>query len=179
MLVVMVESYTSIIYIYKLWYFTIKDSSNINYVVTKIWPSPMILLSNLSNESQFNVSVIVKDKHKTVHKPQPFWRERRVEADSNRGSSAYQPDVLPLGQTSSAQNIDQLRLSDIPQSVEPRSHHRGLVLIEYSRVPSSSIHGYFASSRWQLVHCGPVASFCFLIKNQILPNFEETWVQFA
>ena len=36
MLVAMVESYTSIIYIYKLWYFTIKDSSNINYAVTKI-----------------------------------------------------------------------------------------------------------------------------------------------
>ena len=28
-----------------------------------------------------------------------FWRERRAEADSNRGPSAYQPNVLPLAQT--------------------------------------------------------------------------------
>ena len=36
-----------------------------------------------------------------VHKPQPFWRERRAEAVSNRGPSAYQPNALPLGQTGS------------------------------------------------------------------------------
>ena len=30
-----------------------------------------------------------------------FWRERRVEADSNRGPSAYQPNALPLGQNGS------------------------------------------------------------------------------
>ena len=30
-----------------------------------------------------------------------FWRERRAEAVSNRGSSAYQPTALPLGQTGS------------------------------------------------------------------------------
>ena len=28
-----------------------------------------------------------------------FWRERRAEAVSNRGPSAYQPNALPLGQT--------------------------------------------------------------------------------
>ena len=37
----------------------------------------------------------------SVHKPQPFWRERRAEAVLNRGPSAYQPNALPLGQTSS------------------------------------------------------------------------------
>ena len=36
-----------------------------------------------------------------VHKPQPFRRERRAEAVSNRGPSAYQPNALPLGQTRS------------------------------------------------------------------------------
>ena len=38
----------------------------------------------------FNVSVIVRDKvtKGIVHKPQPFWRERRAEAVSNRGPSA-------------------------------------------------------------------------------------------
>ena len=36
-----------------------------------------------------------------VHKPQPFWREKRAEAESSRGTSAYQPNALPLGQTGS------------------------------------------------------------------------------
>ena len=39
----------------------------------------------------------------SVHKPQPFGRERRAEAESNRGPSAYQPNALPLGQTGSPQ----------------------------------------------------------------------------
>ena len=30
-----------------------------------------------------------------------FWKERRAEALSNRGPSAYQPNALPLGQTGS------------------------------------------------------------------------------
>ena len=39
--------------------------------------------------------------HKTVSTDHNFCRERRVEADSNRGPSAYQPNALPLGQTGS------------------------------------------------------------------------------
>ena len=39
--------------------------------------------------------------HKTVSTDHNFWRERRAEADSNRGPSAYQPNALPLGQTGS------------------------------------------------------------------------------
>ena len=57
-----------------------------------------------SDESHFHVSVGISDgqNHKTsVHKPQPIWRERRAEAVSNRGPSAYQPNALPLGQTGS------------------------------------------------------------------------------
>ena len=58
-----------------------------------------------SDESHFNVSLIVRDK---VTRPCPqnhnFWRERRAEAVSNRGPSAYQPTALPLGQTGS-QNL--------------------------------------------------------------------------
>ena len=42
----------------------------------------------------------------SVHKPQPFWRERRAEAVSNRSPSAYQPNALPLGQTGSLKNND-------------------------------------------------------------------------
>ena len=53
-----------------------------------------------SDESHFNVSVgSGGQSHKTVHKPQPFRRERRSKAVSNRGPSAYQPNALPLGQT--------------------------------------------------------------------------------
>ena len=56
-----------------------------------------------SDESHFNVSVGSDGQsHKdSVHKPQPFWREMRAEAVSNRGPSAYQPNALPLGQTGS------------------------------------------------------------------------------
>ena len=41
-------------------------------------------------ESHFNVSLMVRDKG-----------ERRAEVVSNRCSSAYQPNALPLGQTGS------------------------------------------------------------------------------
>ena len=37
--------------------------------------------------------------HKTVPTDHNFRRERRAEADSNRGPSAYKPNALPLGQT--------------------------------------------------------------------------------
>ena len=33
-----------------------------------------------------------------------LWRERRAEAESNRGPSAYQPDALPLGHTGSLES---------------------------------------------------------------------------
>ena len=39
--------------------------------------------------------------HKTVSTEHNLRRERRTEADSNRGPSAYQPNALPLGQTGS------------------------------------------------------------------------------
>ena len=55
-----------------------------------------------SDESHFNVSVGSDGQsHKTVSTDHN--RERRAEADSNRSSSAYQPNALPLGQTGSHQ----------------------------------------------------------------------------
>ena len=39
--------------------------------------------------------------HETVSTDHNFSRGRRAEADSNRGSSAYQPNALPLGQAGS------------------------------------------------------------------------------
>ena len=43
--------------------------------------------------------------HKTVSTDHNFWRERRAEADLNRGPSAYQPNALPLGQTGSLHKV--------------------------------------------------------------------------
>ena len=52
-----------------------------------------------SDESHFNVSLFVEGQsHKTVSTDHNLWRERRAEADSNRGPSVYQPNALPLGQ---------------------------------------------------------------------------------
>ena len=57
-----------------------------------------------SDESHFNVSLIVRDKV-TRRSPQTTifeggeGKKRRAEADSNRGPSVYQPNALPLGQT--------------------------------------------------------------------------------
>ena len=57
-----------------------------------------------SDESQFNVSVGSDGQsHKTVSTNHNLFEEpeRRAEAVSNRGPSAYQPNALPLGQTGS------------------------------------------------------------------------------
>ena len=54
-----------------------------------------------SDESHFNVSVGSDGQsHKTVSTNHNLL-ERRAEAVSNRGPSAYQPKALPLGQTGS------------------------------------------------------------------------------
>ena len=49
-----------------------------------------------------------------------FLRERRAEADSNRGPSAYQPNALPLGQTGSPERVPRLR--QLNWTVKPRLH---------------------------------------------------------
>ena len=54
-----------------------------------------------SIESHFNVSLIVRGKVTRQCRQTTTWRERRAEAVSNRGPSAYQPTALPLGQTGS------------------------------------------------------------------------------
>ena len=60
-----------------------------------------------SDESHFNVSLIVRDKVKR-QSPQTttFEEKRRAEADSNRGPSAYQPNALPLGQSASLPTLN-------------------------------------------------------------------------
>ena len=56
-------------------------------------------ITMVSDESHFNVSLIVRDKVTRLC-PQTtalLKRERSAEAESNRGPSAYQPNGLPLG----------------------------------------------------------------------------------
>ena len=52
-----------------------------------------------SGERHINVSLILRDSHKTVSIDNNFRSERRAEADSNRDPSPYQPNALPLCQT--------------------------------------------------------------------------------
>ena len=86
-----------------------------------------------SDESHFNVSLIVRDKV-TIQCPSTdhnFRRERRAEADSNRGPSAYQPNALPLGQTGSQSLASRIsvitpglqRLKPDAVEAEPRVFH--------------------------------------------------------
>ena len=60
-----------------------------------------------SDESHFNVPLIVRDKV-TKQCPQTttvLKRRVRAEAESSRGPSAYQPNALPLGQTGSPAEV--------------------------------------------------------------------------
>ena len=55
-----------------------------------------------SDESHFNVSVGSDGQsHRTVSTNHNLFEIKGVEAVSNRGPSTYQPNALPLGQTSS------------------------------------------------------------------------------
>ena len=54
-----------------------------------------------NDESHFHVWLTVRDSHKTVSTDHNFWRKRIAKVDSNWGPSAYQPNTLLLGQTSS------------------------------------------------------------------------------
>ena len=78
-----------------------------------------------------------EQSHKTVSTDHRFWRERRAEADSNRGPSAYQPNVLPLGQTGSHRNsywlvfIFRSGKKNCFTKMQRASHVRNSKLIEY------------------------------------------------
>ena len=53
-----------------------------------------------SGVSHFNIVLTVRGKG-TLSINHKFGRERKAEAESNRGPSAYQANALPLGQTGS------------------------------------------------------------------------------
>ena len=61
-----------------------------------------------SDESRFNVSLIVRDEVTRQCTQTTTFEDRRAEAESNRGPSAYQPNALPLGQTGSQRGSVQL-----------------------------------------------------------------------
>ena len=61
--------------------------------------------------------------HKTVSTDHNFRRERRAEADSNRGPSAYQPNALPLGQSGSRYLVRALQPSKPEETVSHRPEH--------------------------------------------------------
>ena len=64
--------------------------------------------------------------HKTVSTDHNFWRERRAEADSNRGLSAYQLKALPLGQTGSQRTIKRCAQEGVIY-IQPRKESMGKI----------------------------------------------------
>ena len=60
--------------------------------------------------------------HKTVSTDHHLWSERRAEADSNRGPSAYQPNALPLGQTGTWPSGRFYQITVLPASIETKQN---------------------------------------------------------
>ena len=77
-------------------FYTYRYTVTIRMIPALRWPSMRAI--NCEGQSFINCE---GQSHKTVSTDHNFRRERRAEADSNRGSSAYQPNALPLGQTGS------------------------------------------------------------------------------
>ena len=70
-------------------------------------PAPSVFLFLTPTSIQLCVWVVLFSlAQDSVHRPQLLKTERRGEADSNRGPSAYQPNALPLGQTGSLGTIN-------------------------------------------------------------------------
>ena len=61
------------------------------------------------------------ESENTVFTDHNFWRERRAKADVNQGPSAYQPNALPLGQTSSGVKRPSVSFVWMLQSLGPGS----------------------------------------------------------
>ena len=54
-----------------------------------------------SDDSHFNVLLIVRGNVTRLSTNHNFWKEGRAEEESNQSSSAYQPNALLLGRTGS------------------------------------------------------------------------------
>ena len=69
--------------------------------LSPLWPASEIAGQRWLDENTVSLINCEGQSHRTVSTNHNFWRERRAEAVSNRGLSAYQPTALPLGQTGS------------------------------------------------------------------------------
>ena len=81
---------------------------------------------------------------KTLSTDHNFWNERRAEADSNRGPSAYQPNALPLSQTGSHSYAPRSCLCIGPAITSP--------VIESLKVHVRSAAETMATSEWNMRH---------------------------
>jgi len=97
----------------------------------------------------------------SVHKPQPFRRERRAEAVSNRGPSAYQPNALPLGQTGSSKNR---LLGFIEHFAKNQERH-----ISYILTPS--VPWYHLKTAIKVANLKPLSIFVFFFSHWHVKGF--------
>ena len=111
-----------------------------------------------SDESYFKRFINCEGQsHKTVSRDHNFWTERRAEADSNRGPSAYQPNALQLGQTGS-QGEARLKWRPLTdqESVERPARGKHRVALSCGVQPASPAHGWpqLVKSRDCKASCG-------------------------
>ena len=77
--------------------------------------------------------------HRTMSADHNIWRERRAEADSNRGPSPYQPNALPPGQAYSLCATRLCRLIGLPLlSLLPCFFHRRATLLSPLKSPKAA-----------------------------------------
>ena len=96
--------------------------------------------------------------HKTASTDHNFWRERRAGVDSNRGPSAYQPNILPLGQTSSLAGSPRDLLNILANSntvtealtLQPCVHRtiKLQLLLHHSNIQNKKIKAAFSFFMW-------------------------------
>ena len=108
-----------------------------------------------------------------------FWREKRAEADSNRGLSAYQPNALPLGQTGSQSKLDE---SVFLNRVSYRGLRRGgrnwepleVVTVRVVMQTSRHLHHRPDGRKWQPPE---VVTICAVMQtSQSLHHSPDAWV---
>ena len=113
-----------------------------------------------------------KVTNKPVSTDHNFWRERRAEAASNRGPSAYQPNALPLGQTGS-QNHSTLRFVHIwVVNLKPQffSNTATFAYISHNRDRQTSVQVTDIRTSW----CKYVSSVIFRVAVVVL-NVRRWW----
>ena len=120
--------------------------------------------------------------HKTVSTDHNFWRERRTEADSNWGPSAYQPNALPLDQTGSQENKWKLPILirfqllllaclvcvDTPEPISDRLEKYIQAIFIYDRLSVYCLKNG--------VYTEKLRPFCVVLLRAVLEIFTGAWV---